>query len=267
MERERVRIHYSKTGDVRFLSHLDSVRAWERALRRTGIEFGFTDGFNPRLRLSFSGALSTGWESHAEYLECQVAADLSSEELCRRMAAVLPRGLAVRGVERNVTKSDRPKPATVAFAVYRTRAWPPPAAELTQKLQLLAPQMREEVLSCHLSSEVEGRALLAGNDPAEAILDRSREDASAATHTAEMPRQSAEPPAVLYVELRTRGDGGHLRLGDLLREIVEPGPDELPLRILKLAFRSNARKGTHERRTEAGGVTRNAWHECSAVHG
>lgn len=264
MERERVRIHYSKTGDVRFLSQLDLVRAWERALRRTGLELVFTDGFNPRLRLSFSGALSTGWESHAEFLEFQVAVDLSSEELCRRIATVLPRGFAVRGVERNVTKSDRPKPATVAFAVYRTRAWPPEAADLTRKQELLAADVRGEILELRMCSAEEGRALLAGCPPAEVILDRSRGVASATTTEDAMPRETALHPPVLYVELRTRSDGGHLRLNDLLQELVEPGPDVQPLRISKLAFRPNEWEGTNEQGSEAGVAARNARHECSA---
>jgi hypothetical protein len=248
MERERVRVFYSKTGDVRFLSHLDIVRTWERALRRTGLELVFTDGFNPRLRLTFSGALPTGWESHAEYLELQLGEDLSSEELCRRIATVLPRGLSVRGVERHVTKSDRPRAASVAFAVLRHRDWPPEPAELERRLGLLAAEVREELLDCRLVSGAEGRDLLAGDRPRGAIEDRSRQGASAVPVGA-----SAEDLTVLRLELRTRPDGGHLRLHDLLAELVEPGPDVRPLRILKLASHPVTRETTqHEHGIEAG---------------
>ncbi|MBK9388450.1 MAG: DUF2344 domain-containing protein [Planctomycetes bacterium] len=247
MERERVRVRYSKTGDLRFLSHLDLVRTWERALRRTGLDLVFTDGFNPRLRLSFSGALPTGWESHAEYVELQLAEDHSSEELCRRISAVLPRGLSVRGVDRHVTKSDRPRAATVSFAVYRHRDWPPSPAELERRLGLLAAEMREEIRSCRLVSGEEGRELLAGGLPPQVLSDRSREVASAVSLSA-----TAQDLCVLRLELLMRIDGGHLRLDELLTELIEPGPKVQPLRILKLAFRPEAREEANEHGTEAG---------------
>ncbi|MBL8899492.1 MAG: DUF2344 domain-containing protein [Planctomycetes bacterium] len=246
MERERVRVRYSKTGDLRFLSHLDLVRTWERALRRTGLDLVFTDGFNPRLRLSFSGALPTGWESHAEYVELQLAEDHSSEELCRRISTALPRGLSVRGIDRHVTKSDRPRAATVAFAVYRHRAWPPEPAELERRLGLLAPEVRAELRECRLLSGNEGRELLAGGLPLAELADRSHAVASAVSMSA-----TAQDVSVLRLELLTRVDGGHLRLDELLTELVEPGPKVQPLRILKLAFHPDRREETHEHGTEA----------------
>jgi len=64
-----VRIRFSKVGKVRFTSHRDLARIWERALRRSGVPVAYTEGFSPRPKLSFGLALSTGYESLGEYLD------------------------------------------------------------------------------------------------------------------------------------------------------------------------------------------------------
>src|SRR5690606_29749085 len=65
----RHRIRYSKMGKIRFLSHRDLARVWERGLRRSGIRVSYSEGFSPRPKLSFGLALSTGYESLGEYLD------------------------------------------------------------------------------------------------------------------------------------------------------------------------------------------------------
>lgn len=56
-------------GKIRFTSHRDVARIWERALRRAGLPIAYTEGFSPRPKLSFGLALSTGYESAGEYLD------------------------------------------------------------------------------------------------------------------------------------------------------------------------------------------------------
>src|SRR5690606_40985756 len=68
-ERTRVRIRFSKLGKVRFTSHRDTARIWERALRRADLPVAYTEGFAPRPRVSFGLALPTGAESLGEYLD------------------------------------------------------------------------------------------------------------------------------------------------------------------------------------------------------
>ncbi|MDE0216199.1 MAG: TIGR03936 family radical SAM-associated protein, partial [bacterium] len=67
--RTRVRLRYSKAGRIRFTSHRDVARIWERSLRRTGLPVAQTEGFSPRAKLHFGLALATGYESEAEYLD------------------------------------------------------------------------------------------------------------------------------------------------------------------------------------------------------
>jgi radical SAM-linked protein len=71
----RLRIRYAKLGKVRFTSHRDTARIWERALRRVGLRVATTGGFTPRPRVSFGLALPTGAESLAEYLDIELVAE------------------------------------------------------------------------------------------------------------------------------------------------------------------------------------------------
>ena len=103
----RLRVRYVKKGKVRFTSHRDVARIWERALRRVGLAMAYSRGFSPRPKLSFGLALSTGHESEAEFLELELAdeeggpADWSTErgsDLAERLTGALPTGLDVVAV-------------------------------------------------------------------------------------------------------------------------------------------------------------------------
>ena len=72
----RLRIRYAKLGKVRFTSHRDTARIWERAMRRAGLRVASSCGFTPRPRISFGLALPTGAESIAEYLDVELDGEL-----------------------------------------------------------------------------------------------------------------------------------------------------------------------------------------------
>ncbi len=74
----RVRIRFAKVGKIRWTSHRDTARMWERAFRRVGLPLAWTNGFSPRPRVSFGLALPTGYESVAEYLDLELAGDSSA---------------------------------------------------------------------------------------------------------------------------------------------------------------------------------------------
>src|SRR6188474_2710347 len=73
MSNSRYRIRFSKLGKIRFTSHRDVARMWERALRRATLPVAYTEGFSPHPKLSFGLALSTGHESLGEYLDVDLA--------------------------------------------------------------------------------------------------------------------------------------------------------------------------------------------------
>src|SRR5205814_9079184 len=69
----RVRFRFAKLGKIRWTSHRDVARMWERAFRRVGLPLAYTQGFSPRPKVSFGLALPTGHESVAEYLDLELA--------------------------------------------------------------------------------------------------------------------------------------------------------------------------------------------------
>jgi radical SAM-linked protein len=89
----RLRIRYAKLGRIRWTSHRDVARMWERALRRAAVPLAYTEGFSPRPQLSFGLALPTGCESTAEYLDAALRAAVSPAELTATVTPLLPDGL------------------------------------------------------------------------------------------------------------------------------------------------------------------------------
>jgi radical SAM-linked protein len=89
----RARLRFTKLGKVRWTSHRDVARMWERALRRAEVPVAYTEGFSPRPRLSFGLALSTGHESLGEYLDVDLADFVDVSSLPARLTPALPVGI------------------------------------------------------------------------------------------------------------------------------------------------------------------------------
>ena len=90
---QRIRIRYAKRGRLRFTSHRDFSRAFERAVFRAGVPMAYSSGFNPHPRISYAGASPTGAASEAEYLELALAEVLDPAALRASLDASLPEGL------------------------------------------------------------------------------------------------------------------------------------------------------------------------------
>src|SRR5690348_16685532 len=95
---QRLRVRYAKRGRLRFTSHRDFSRAFERALVRARIPMAYSSGFNPHPRISYAGASPTGASSEAEYLEIGLAEVVDPQHLARDLDAALPPGLDVLAV-------------------------------------------------------------------------------------------------------------------------------------------------------------------------
>ena len=91
-----VRLRFSKTGKLRWISHRDVARLWERTMRRAGVQLAYSAGFSPHPKLSFGLALPTGAESTAEYLDAELAPG-SAGPISHALGEVLPDGVAVLG--------------------------------------------------------------------------------------------------------------------------------------------------------------------------
>jgi radical SAM-linked protein len=92
---QRLRVRYAKRGRLRFTSHRDFSRAFERALVRARIPMAYSSGFNPHPRISYAGASPTGAASEAEYLEIGLAEVVEPARLAADLDEALPEGLDV----------------------------------------------------------------------------------------------------------------------------------------------------------------------------
>jgi radical SAM-linked protein len=92
---QRVRVRYAKRGRLRFTSHRDFARAFERALRRAGVPMAYSAGFSPHPKVSYLGAAPTGVASEAEYLEIALAERVEPAQLRATLDAALPPGLDI----------------------------------------------------------------------------------------------------------------------------------------------------------------------------
>ena len=92
---QRIRLRYTKRGRLRFTSHRDFQRAFERALRRSAVPMAYSAGFTPHPKVSYAGAAPTGVGSEAEYLEIALAQTRDPEQLRLLLDASLPTGLDV----------------------------------------------------------------------------------------------------------------------------------------------------------------------------
>jgi radical SAM-linked protein len=92
---QRLRLRYAKRGRLRFTSHRDFSRAFERAVARTRLPVAYSSGFNPHPRISYAGAAPTGSASEAEYLELALAQVVVPAEVHALLDEALPAGLDV----------------------------------------------------------------------------------------------------------------------------------------------------------------------------
>ena len=109
-----VRIFYSKTGRARYISHLDTMRTLTRALRRSGLPFWYTQGFNPHLYLTFPLPLALGVESYCEIVDLRLTEQMDWGPLKEVVNAHLPPGFEAKSAAAPLL------PATaIAWAEYR----------------------------------------------------------------------------------------------------------------------------------------------------
>jgi len=92
---QRLRVRYAKRGRLRFTSHRDFARAFERALRRAGVPMAYSAGFSPHPKVSYAGAAPTGVASEAEYLEIALAERREPGDVRAALDAALPDGLDI----------------------------------------------------------------------------------------------------------------------------------------------------------------------------
>jgi radical SAM-linked protein len=111
---QRIRLRYTKRGRLRFTSHRDFQRAFERAVRRAAVPMAYSAGFSPHPKVSYAGAAPTGTASEAEYLEIGLAERCDPERLRAALDTSLPAGLDVLEVVEVPAPADNTKAVSLA---------------------------------------------------------------------------------------------------------------------------------------------------------
>ena len=91
----RALIRFGKQPRLRFISHLDLQRFFQRAVNRTGLPIAYTQGFNPHPVMSFGSALALGWTSEYEVIDIKLSAPMGRKRTEEAVRAALPVDLPV----------------------------------------------------------------------------------------------------------------------------------------------------------------------------
>jgi len=93
MSKVRVRIHFTKTDDLRWISHRDLARVWERLLRRAGLQLAFSEGFHPKPKISFPSALALGIVALDEVVEMDLIGPVDLDQARVAISKETPPGM------------------------------------------------------------------------------------------------------------------------------------------------------------------------------
>jgi radical SAM-linked protein len=198
-----VRARFTKLGKVRFTSHRDVARMWERALRRAELPVTYTEGFSPRPKLHFGLALSTSYESLAEYLDIdldddRLAGDDDVASFAPRLTGALPDGMEVTAVAAADRTADSLQQAVTSCS-WRIGVEGPSAGGLSAGVdRVLA------AATLPLTRERKGRTVTDDLRPHILALHTTSDSSDCATLVAELGTQ---PRAVRPSELLAALDG------------------------------------------------------------
>lgn len=114
----KIRIKFAKYGVMKFIGHLDTMRFFQKAVRRAGIDVKYSEGFSPHQIMSFAAPLGVGIESFGEYMDMEVGSMISPEEMKQALNRVMVEGVEILSV---TVLPDQAKNAmaSVSAASYR----------------------------------------------------------------------------------------------------------------------------------------------------
>ena len=113
---QTVRLWYEKRDLLRFISHLDTMRCFTRAIVRAEIPIWYTEGFNPHPYINFISPVSLGVECACEPFDIRLVGEMSFEEIKEKINSVLPDDIKIVNITELVMK-----PAELSFARYRIK--------------------------------------------------------------------------------------------------------------------------------------------------
>jgi hypothetical protein len=160
----KVRIQFEKRGAIRFTSHKDVMRIFERAFAAAGVPVSYSEGFHPHVRMSFGPPLKTGWESLEEYMDLQLESPMDG--MAAAVNTKLPDGMRVIQV---VAIDDRTPKLAVDIVVVELEA----VFEADDAIEAGAPRAKDgnghgvdvATVTRSLSSRILSTPSAAGSEP------------------------------------------------------------------------------------------------------
>ena len=167
-------VRYAKRGKMRFASHLDVARAFERGVRRAGLPIAYSAGFTPHPKISYAGGAPTGVASEAEYLSLALTSRIEADVAREQLNAALPDGIDVIVVTEDAGGLPASRLTASEWHVVLPGLTPGDAVEVVQKFLALeeAPverltskgmrrmDARSAVVSLDVHDEADGDAVL-----------------------------------------------------------------------------------------------------------
>lgn len=210
----KVRIQFEKLGAIRFTSHKDVLRIFERCFAAAGVPVSWSEGFHPHMRMSFGPPIRTGWESHQEFMDVQMESPMDGmAEACN---AKLPDGFRVTAVV--PIEDGTPKLASDIAAVTLEVA-----VEVEDAAAALAPR--------------------GGDDPDPASI-----HAAISTRFLNTPNADSAEPGIVEANVVRTKDTFQIRYTSTMRSqrivtpdtlvsatIGDPGSFRVPIKVMRLA--------------------------------
>lgn len=121
MKQQRLRIHFSKTDQMRFTGHLDLILTWERIFRRSGLPLAYSEGFSPRPLLSMAAPLPLGFTSIGEIGDFWLSEIVQLNTVQSNVKNALPPGLEIHSVHEIPDLFKGKLPSLIIAAKYSSK--------------------------------------------------------------------------------------------------------------------------------------------------
>ncbi len=154
---QKLRISFLKGEAIKHISHLDAIRALQRTMRRAGLPVAYSEGFHPRMRISFGPALSVGHTGRSEWIDLELKEKLMPEEVLARLKNASPPGMDFVTV-REIPEKSEPLSVILTCAEYIITIHRSISGNETSAVSLLSELMMSEKLQVmHKEKEVDIR--------------------------------------------------------------------------------------------------------------
>ena len=113
-------VKFSKSGYIKYISHLDMMRLFKRSFKRLGIKLAYSQGYNPHPKMGLAQPLSLGYESNGEILEFETVDKINDENILKTFNLAMPEGIKILEFK-EIEAAGKSLAAITEFAEYRIK--------------------------------------------------------------------------------------------------------------------------------------------------